>query len=300
MSYEPLIFNIPDREPLIFDMEAPKSFVINDYSFIKGDKGDTGISAYEIAVENGYSGTEVEWLESLKGSGTGGAGDDGASAYEIAVLNGFVGNEAEWLNSLKGEKGDTGAQGIQGVQGVKGDTGPQGEQGPQGLKGDTGAQGIQGPKGDTGDTGPAGKDATLPAAASQNSFLLSDATLAWAVKTLAEVKAILALTLADITPDPFQVVAFASPLALDATTHKDFKSTITGSTTVNLNNLFENGGDAGMIELLIDATGGYTITLGSMFTKCIGGSLVTTANTDNFISYRKVGSDIVYTINQKV
>ena len=32
----------------------------------------------------------------------------GYSAYEVAVINGFKGTEAEWLASLKGEKGDTG------------------------------------------------------------------------------------------------------------------------------------------------------------------------------------------------
>lgn len=40
------------------------------------------------------------------------AGDDlpqGKSAYEVAVDNGFEGTEKEWLESLKGEKGDTGA-----------------------------------------------------------------------------------------------------------------------------------------------------------------------------------------------
>ena len=33
----------------------------------------------------------------------------GYSAYEIAVLNGFSGTEEEWLASLKGEKGDPGS-----------------------------------------------------------------------------------------------------------------------------------------------------------------------------------------------
>lgn len=36
----------------------------------KGDKGDAGVngkSAYELAVDKGYTGTEEEWLESLKG-----------------------------------------------------------------------------------------------------------------------------------------------------------------------------------------------------------------------------------------
>ena len=95
----------------------------------------------------------------------------GYSAYEIAVQNGFEGTEAEWLASLKGAKGDTGAQGPQGEtgpegpQGEKGDTGetgatgpqgPTGETGPQGPKGDTGATGAQGPQGIQGPQGPAG------------------------------------------------------------------------------------------------------------------------------------------------
>lgn len=37
------------------------------------------------------------------GSGSGGTGADGKSAYEIAVANGFVGTEQEWLDSLKGD-----------------------------------------------------------------------------------------------------------------------------------------------------------------------------------------------------
>ena len=32
-----------------------------------GIKGEDGKSAYQIAVENGFIGTESEWLESLKG-----------------------------------------------------------------------------------------------------------------------------------------------------------------------------------------------------------------------------------------
>lgn len=32
-----------------------------------GSSSTLGKSAYEIAVENGFQGTEIEWLESLKG-----------------------------------------------------------------------------------------------------------------------------------------------------------------------------------------------------------------------------------------
>lgn len=70
----------------------------------------------------------------------------GYSAYEIAVQNGYEGTEQEWLLSLKGAKGDTGATG---PQGETGETGPQGPQGVQGETGPQGPQGETGPAGTT-------------------------------------------------------------------------------------------------------------------------------------------------------
>ena len=69
----------------------------------------------------------------------------GLSAYAIAVENGFRGTEAEWLESLKGQQG---IEGPQGPEGPQGETGPQGPQGIQGVQGPEGPQGPQGPKGD--------------------------------------------------------------------------------------------------------------------------------------------------------
>jgi hypothetical protein len=43
----------------------------------QGERGADGLSAYEIAVLNGFEGTETEWLASLKG-GDGTDGQDGA------------------------------------------------------------------------------------------------------------------------------------------------------------------------------------------------------------------------------
>lgn len=92
----------------------------------------------------------------------------GDSAYEVAVKNGFVGTEEEWLESLKGEpgpvgpqgpKGDKGDIGPAGKDGKDGEQGPQGIQGPagpQGPKGEKGEPGAQGPKGDVGPAGPKG------------------------------------------------------------------------------------------------------------------------------------------------
>lgn len=56
----------------------------------------------------------------------GGAGEPGKSAYEIAVEHGFVGSEEDWLASLKGEKGDKGDKGDRGGQGLPGKDGADG------------------------------------------------------------------------------------------------------------------------------------------------------------------------------
>ena len=105
-----------------------------------GRDGVNGASAYEIAVQHGYSGSETAWLESLNGAdgakgdtgATGAAGKDGAagkSAYQIAVASGFDGTEQAWLASLKGEKGDKGDTGAAGAKGEKGDKGDPGKDG---------------------------------------------------------------------------------------------------------------------------------------------------------------------------
>ena len=47
----------------------------------------------------------------------GGVGEPGKSAYEIAVEHGFEGSEEEWLASLKGEQGPPGERGTDGQDG---------------------------------------------------------------------------------------------------------------------------------------------------------------------------------------
>src|SRR3989339_2063274 len=94
--------------------------------------GLDGQSAYQIAVTNGFVGTEAEWLTSLEGTnGTNGTnGNDGAagqSAYQIAVTNGFVGTEAEWLTSLEGTNGTNGNDGTNGTNGTNGNDGAAGQ-----------------------------------------------------------------------------------------------------------------------------------------------------------------------------
>ncbi|WP_406245909.1 hypothetical protein ACI7YT_12775 [Microbacterium sp. M] len=93
--------------------------------------GEVGyaIDANEIRVGNGIQ----PWssLESIAGGG--GTGADGASAYEVAVANGFVGTETEWLASLVGAQGEPGADGAPGTPGEPGADGAPGTTSWNGL-----------------------------------------------------------------------------------------------------------------------------------------------------------------------
>lgn len=65
----------------------------------------SGASAYEIAVANGFSGSESAWLESLKGErGTkgeaGDQGESGASAYELWLEEGNAGDKKDFFADL--------------------------------------------------------------------------------------------------------------------------------------------------------------------------------------------------------
>ena len=116
----------------IVDAEGETSATLHNGA--NGEKGSDGKSAYQIAVEQGYQGSESDWLSSLKGDkgekgntgAKGNPGQDGAegkSAYAIAVEHGYEDSEEKWLLSLKGEKGDTGERGEKGDAGVDGKDG---------------------------------------------------------------------------------------------------------------------------------------------------------------------------------
>lgn len=78
------------------------------------------------------------------------------SAYGLAVRQGFKGTLDEWLESLKGIPGKDGQQGPPGKAFTYDDFTPEqlaaltGPEGPQGPRGPQGPQGAQGPKGDAG------------------------------------------------------------------------------------------------------------------------------------------------------
>lgn len=89
-----------------------------------------GKSTYEIWQEQGNTGTEQEFLESLKGKdGVNGVnGEDGKDGYTpIKGVDYFDGKDG--VDGAKGEQGPQGDQGIQGVAGKDGTNGSNGQDG---------------------------------------------------------------------------------------------------------------------------------------------------------------------------
>lgn len=127
-----------------------------------GRDGTNGKSAYQLATENGFSGSVAEWLLSLRG-------EDGLSVYQLAVKHGFVGDEVAFIASLKQP-----GLAIKGVKTQVSDLPPTGKDGESWLIGDNvyvwtptgwvdggpvrGPQGRQGDAGGKGDTGQSAYD----------------------------------------------------------------------------------------------------------------------------------------------
>ena len=81
---------------------------------------------------------------------------DGASAYEVAVENGFVGTEVEWLATLGGIPGPDGPPGPTGPEGPPSTVpGPAGSDGVDGIDGIDGINGTNGAPGTNGTNGAA-------------------------------------------------------------------------------------------------------------------------------------------------
>lgn len=127
---------------------------------------------YESEITKALSGSAIDIIELLKNIKS---GISGKSAYQVAKDNGFQGTETEWLRSLIGPVGPQGIQGRSGINGTNGVDGKNGkssyelwrELGHTGstndfmeyLRGPQGIQGLVGPIGPKGDQGTSGKSA---------------------------------------------------------------------------------------------------------------------------------------------
>lgn len=119
-----------------------------------------GKSAYELAVEHGFVGTEAEWLASLTGSTVVRSFDKAGTLAERSAFNGraegFAYLVTDAVPTAVYVRDDTAGDGWRGpiaYQGPTGPEGPQGDHGPAGPKGDKGDAGVAGPAGPQGPPG---------------------------------------------------------------------------------------------------------------------------------------------------
>jgi hypothetical protein len=99
----------------------------------KGDPGKDGVNGKDgrdgVDGKEGPSGVQGERGEQ------GPAGIDGKNAYQIAIEKGFKGSEIEWLDSLRGGSGKDGRDGRDGKDGRDGIDGKDGIHGKDGRDG---------------------------------------------------------------------------------------------------------------------------------------------------------------------
>lgn len=65
---------------------APTNPDLGDYVLVEGPPGPEGLSAYQVAVANGFVGSEQDWLDSLVGGGGGGGAVDSVNGRTGAVV----------------------------------------------------------------------------------------------------------------------------------------------------------------------------------------------------------------------
>ena len=128
---------------------------------INGRDGTDGLSAYQIAVQNGFVGSNSEWLNSLKGAAAA-KGEDGDRGWSpVFKTESFQGGSylriIDWVGgegdkpTLLGFVSDSGiVNNIAVASNLKGERGLQGERGEKGVKGDTGGIGAGGVQGEQG------------------------------------------------------------------------------------------------------------------------------------------------------
>ena len=79
----------------IWPFLQPKIGTIKGEKGDKGDAGTNGKSAYEVAVANGYSGTQAQWLASLKGT-DGAPGKDGSDGKDGQTWQPYIADDKHW------------------------------------------------------------------------------------------------------------------------------------------------------------------------------------------------------------
>ena len=88
------LFNNNDGDNM-WTLIKPKIRTIKGEKGDKGDAGANGKSAYEVATANGYSGTQAQWLASLKGA-NGAPGKDGSNGKDGQTWQPYIADDKHW------------------------------------------------------------------------------------------------------------------------------------------------------------------------------------------------------------
>lgn len=99
---------------------------------IPGKDGKTPVKGVDYFTDAEITEIKDEIVEQVQ---VGAKGEDGKSAYQLAVEAGYEGSETEWLASLKGKDGKDGTNGINGTNGKDGKDGTNGVDGKMPVKG---------------------------------------------------------------------------------------------------------------------------------------------------------------------
>ena len=145
------------------------SRTVNTYGGISvgkdGKDGKDGASAYNLAAESGFVGSEEDFVAVLLSFAQNNTGD----AYTLFVQNGYTGTKEDFdtiINSLNGKDGVdgqdglNGRDGIDGIDGIDGKDGLNGTNGRDGIDGIDGKDGVDGKYGIDGINGKDGKNGT--------------------------------------------------------------------------------------------------------------------------------------------
>mgnify|MGYP000419500475 CR=1 FL=1 len=92
---------------------------VDYYKGEKGEPGKTPVKGVDYFTDAEITEIKDEIAEKVQ---VGAKGEDGKSAYQLAVEAGYEGSEADWLASLKGTDGRNGIDGINGTNGKDGKT----------------------------------------------------------------------------------------------------------------------------------------------------------------------------------
>lgn len=97
------------KKSSLLNKDENSNYLIQSIEYFKSNGKSDSVKTYDLIYENDKLSTAIMndllFYHGIIGGGNGVVGVDGKSAYQIAKDNGYTGTESEWLESLKGLDG---------------------------------------------------------------------------------------------------------------------------------------------------------------------------------------------------